>query len=180
VVATVAATLTDDPNRGARERVTSGKREAVLAVNIPGRAPYAVFERKYKRPRDKAQITGSGVPAMVSATDPNDIEILWDELPSAESQIGQRISDRLHVAEAGMAAQAGIAQQMTEAAKQAAANPPAQAPTPGAMPPGAVGTDMKAMLAQNAKASLSMIKNPKQRKQMIEQYRRAGIEIEDD
>lgn len=177
VVATVAATLTDDPNRGGHTRVTSGKRDAVLAVNVPGRAPYAVFERSFKRPRDKAGITGGGLPALVSATDANDVEILWDELPSVGSQIGQRISDRLQ--DAG-AAQAGMEQQMMEAAKQAAASPPPDAPTPGAMPPGAVGADMQAMLAQNAKAALSMIKSPRQRKQMIEQYRRAGIEIEDD
>jgi hypothetical protein len=158
VIATIAATLTDDPNRGARERVTSGKREAVLAVNVPGRAPYATFERKFKRPRDKAQITGSGLPALVSATNPNDVEILWDEVQSIKSQIGQRVSDGLHAAQAGMA----------------------QAPTQGATPSGAAGADMKEMLAQNAKASLSMIKNPKQRKQMIEQLRRAGIEIDDD
>ncbi|MDX6581596.1 MAG: hypothetical protein QOI10_780, partial [Solirubrobacterales bacterium] len=159
VVATVAATLTDDPT-GGHERVTSGKRDAVLAVNVPGRAPYAVFDRGFKRPRDKAQITGDGLPALVSATDPNDVEILWDELPSVERQIGQRISDRLQAAGAGMAAQAGMEQQMMEAAKQAAANPPAQAPAPGAVPSSALGGDMKAMLAQNAKASLSMIKNP--------------------
>lgn len=59
------------------KRVSTGKRKAVLSVNVPGQAPYALFQNKFKRPRGFA---GSGVPALVSSNDPGDVECLWKEL----------------------------------------------------------------------------------------------------
>jgi hypothetical protein len=80
---------------GGTDITTSGKRKTVLAVNVPGRDPYAVLMRKLKHPRMRADVAGSGLPALVSNTDPNDVEILWEELPPVLDQVGQRISDSL-------------------------------------------------------------------------------------
>jgi hypothetical protein len=57
---------------------SKGKRPAVLSVNVPGEAPYALFQPKFKRPRGFSG--ASGVPALVSSSDPTDVEVLWDEL----------------------------------------------------------------------------------------------------
>ena len=59
---------------------TSGKRKTVLAVTVPGKPPYAVLMPKLKHPRRRGDIAGAGLPALVWTTDPNDVEILWDEL----------------------------------------------------------------------------------------------------
>ena len=56
---------------------------AVLSVTVPGRAPYAIYVRKFRFPRQsRTDYTGAGYPALVSQSDPNDVEILWDEVPS--------------------------------------------------------------------------------------------------
>jgi hypothetical protein len=62
-----------------KQQLSTGKRKAVLSVNVPGQAPYALFQRRFKRPRGMA---GLIVPALVSSSDPNDVEVLWDELES--------------------------------------------------------------------------------------------------
>jgi hypothetical protein len=67
-----------------KKQVSTGKRKAVLSVNVPGHAPYAVLQRKFKRPRGMA---GLIVPALVSLSDPTDVEVLWDEL-SPMRQLG--------------------------------------------------------------------------------------------
>jgi hypothetical protein len=55
------------------EQVSTGEREAVLSVNVPGQPAYAVFYRRFKRPRGMA---GLIVPAVVSSSDPTDVEVL--------------------------------------------------------------------------------------------------------
>ena len=62
-----------------KKQVSTGRRKAVLSVNVPGQAPYAVLQRKFKRPRGMA---GLIVPALVSSSDPTDVEMLWAELAS--------------------------------------------------------------------------------------------------
>jgi hypothetical protein len=62
-----------------KKQVSTGGRKAVLSVNIPGQAPYALFRRRFKRPLG---VTGLIVPALVSSSDPTDVEVLWDELAS--------------------------------------------------------------------------------------------------
>ena len=74
-------------NRISKKQVSTGKRKAVLSVNVPGQAPYALLRRKFKRPRGMA---GLIVPALVSSSDPTDVEALWDELGSMR-QLGQRV-----------------------------------------------------------------------------------------
>ena len=66
-------------NQISKKQVSTGRRKAVLSVNVPGQAPYAVLQRKFKRPRGMA---GLIVPALVSSSDPTDVEVLWDELAS--------------------------------------------------------------------------------------------------
>jgi hypothetical protein len=66
-------------NQISKKQVSTGRRKAVLSVNVPGQAPYAVFKRKFRRPRGMA---GLIVPALVSSSDPTDVDVLWDELAS--------------------------------------------------------------------------------------------------
>lgn len=100
-------------------------RKAVLAVNVPGMAPYAVIESSFRLPGGKADLVGAGLPALVSTTDPTDVEILWDEVPSLDSQIAQRVSDAMHGQETRMEELQQTQQQMMEAAQKAGTNPTA-------------------------------------------------------
>jgi hypothetical protein len=88
-VATITATVrsyeSSSGHTTSQKRVSTGKRKAVLSVNVPGQAPYALFQRKFKRPRGMA---GWIVPALVSSSDPTDVEVLWDELPLMTQQLG--------------------------------------------------------------------------------------------
>jgi hypothetical protein len=148
-----------------------GGRKAVLAVNIPGMAPYAVIETKFKQPRGKADYAGAGLPALVSTTDPTDIEILWDEVPSFESQIAQRVSDAMQGQQARMEQAQQMHQQMMEAAQSAGTNPAA----PGAPLAGPAAE----MMTENAKRALAYVTDPAMREMLIKQYRAAGIQIDD-
>jgi hypothetical protein len=67
-----------------KKLASTGRRKAVLSVNIPGQAPYAVLRRRFKRPRGMA---GLIVPSLVSLTDPTEVEVLWDELPSMHQEL---------------------------------------------------------------------------------------------
>jgi hypothetical protein len=148
-----------------------GKRKAVLAVNIPGMAPYAVIESKFKAPRGKGDYAGAGLPALVSTTDPTDIEILWDEVPSLESQIEQRMSDAMQ----GQGALMEQARQMQEQMMEAAQNAGTNATAPGAPMAGPAAQ----MMAQNAKRALAYVTDPAMREMLIKQYRAAGIQIDE-
>lgn len=132
---------------------------AVLAVNIPGRAPYAVYRRKFKFPRLQRDLTGAGLPALVSAGDPDDVEILWDEVGSVASQMATRISDSGRDA--------------------AARNSPVTAAS-GADAPETQASQMRQMAVDNAKRTLQFVRDPAQRKMLIEQYRAAGIILDED
>jgi hypothetical protein len=133
---------------------------AVLAVNVPGRSPYAVFARKFKFPRLQAELTGAGLPALVSDSDPNDIEVLWDEVPSLGGQIATRMADSL--ARAATDSQA-----------------PMPSPGAGATELGAGAAQMRQFAADNAKRTLQFVQDPAQRKMLIEQYRAAGIVLDE-
>jgi len=78
---------------------------------------------------------------------------------------------------------AAMEQQMMEAVQRASAAPPGPAgpnAAPVAAAMGQMPPEMKAMMAQNAKLALQVVKDPDQRKLLIEQYRIAGIPIDDD
>jgi hypothetical protein len=165
---------------GPSKRTTVGKCNAVLSVNVPGQASYAVYESKFNSPQGRGDALGAGLPALVSSGDPTEVEILWDELPSLESQIGQRVSDKLAAAEAGMKASGEMEGQMAEAIQRAAAGtPPPAASSPGAGMSG-LSPEMKVMMAQNAKLALQSTKDPAMRKMLIDQYRLAGIELDEE
>jgi hypothetical protein len=144
----------------------------VLAVHLPGRAPYVVLEEHFKQPGDKTDIAGTGLPALVSTTDPNEIEILWDEVPSLGSQVSERISDAFEEQKARMQQATELQRQMSEAAQGGGAATP-----PVAGVPSAAAVDL---LAENAKRTLAYVQDPAMRKMLIEQYRAAGVKIDDE
>ncbi|MCW2801756.1 MAG: hypothetical protein JWQ70_3228, partial [Aeromicrobium sp.] len=120
--------------------------EAVLSVAVPGRAPYAVFVPKFKVPRKHLSIPGEAMPATVSASDPQKVEILWKEAPGLMDQVTARMADS---ARATSKVQEGMMAQYQAAADQAMANPAAAAATgPTGMPPVA-----RQMLIDNLKRS---------------------------
>jgi hypothetical protein len=84
ITVTVRADESSSENNPSRKEVSAGRRKAVLSVNVPGRRPYALLQRKFRRPRGMA---GLVVPALVSSSDPTDVEVLWDELASMNQQL---------------------------------------------------------------------------------------------
>jgi hypothetical protein len=148
---------------------------AVLAVNVPGRAPYAVLARKFKFPHLQADVSGAGLPALVSESDPNDIEVLWDELPSLGSQIATRMSDSL----ARTSQATAMEDQITGALAQAGTDSQGAIPASGAGALGALAPQMGQFAAENAKRTLQFVQDPAQRKMLIEQYRAAGIVLDE-
>lgn len=102
--------------------------EAVLSVNISGRAPYAVLVRHFKFPRRQSDIAGGGLPALVSATDPNDVDVQWDDLPSVASQLADRMSASMSAAQDRMARQQSISAQIVAAMQQYRSAEPAGTP----------------------------------------------------
>ena len=142
---------------------------AVLSVHVPGRAPYAVYLRKFRFPRkSRTDYTGAGYPALVSASDPDDIEVLWDEVPSAESQLSDRLASSMALAESR---QAALAEQWQAALGQAGA----ERCRAGGMAP-----EMRKLAADSARRALQYVQDPAMRKMLIDQYRAAGIEIPED
>jgi hypothetical protein len=148
---------------------------AVLAVNVPGRGPYAVFARKFKFPHLQAEVTGAGLPALVSESDPNDVEVLWDELPSLGSQLAARMSD----ASARTSPATAMEEQITGALGQAGTDSQGATPAPGVAALDGLAPQMRQLAADNARRTLQFVQNPAQRKMLIEQYRAAGIVLDD-
>jgi hypothetical protein len=77
VTATIRTLESSSGHTVTKQQLSTGRRKAVLSVNVPGQAPYALFQRRFKRPRGMA---GLIVPALVSSSDPTNVEVLWDEL----------------------------------------------------------------------------------------------------
>jgi hypothetical protein len=164
-IATSTATLNQpgmadaETGAGAGGRTTrdiSGKRKAVLSVNVPGRAPYAVLDPELDIPKLHADVADAGIPALVSAGDPNEVEVLWDELPPVMEQVGQRITDALQGVSASMEAEQTAHRQLME------------------------GMGIQQQMAASAKQVLAAITDPGQRRMMIEQYRAMGIEVDEE
>jgi hypothetical protein len=131
---------------------------AVMAVNIPGRAPYAVYAPRFKFEVDPVEPLWVPLPALVSATDPGDVEILWNEVPSHEAQL----ADRIAASQAAHQAQASRADEL-------------RAQIAGGMAP-----QVHQLAADNAKRALQYVRDPKMRKMLIDQYRAAGIDVGED
>jgi hypothetical protein len=153
---------------------------AVLSVNVPGRAPYAVYMRKFRFPRkSRTDYTGAGYPALISESDPHDIEVLWDEVPSVQSQLSDRIASSMALAESRRAA---MTEQWQAALGQAGADAAGggMSPEGGAQFAGAMAPEMRKLAADSARQALQHVQDPAMRKTMIDQYRAAGIDIPED
>jgi hypothetical protein len=164
-----------DGSGGHQVKDRHGKHDSVLAVYIPGSEPYAVYKANFKHKGGKGVALGAGIPALVSSSDPSDIEILWDELPSVKEQTKETIAEATGVMQDRMAA---ATEQMNQAFQQGAPTPtpPPTPPPPGGMP--GITPEMKATMVQNAKMALAAVP-PNMRQMLIQQYRMAGIEIDD-
>jgi hypothetical protein len=148
----------------------TGASEAVLAVAVPGRAPYAVFVPKFKIPRKYHSIPGEPIPAAVSASDPQKVEILWQEAPGLMDQVAARMADS---ARAISKEREGMMALYQAAADQATAHPAAAAASSRTgMPPAA-----RQMLVENLKRSLAHVSEPRQRQLLLDQYRTMGLDI---
>jgi hypothetical protein len=148
---------------------------AVLAVHVPGKAPYAVLARKFKFPHLQADVTGAGLPALVSDSDPNDVKVLWDELPTLGSQLGTRMSDSL--ARASQTTE--MEEQISGALGQAGTDSQGPTAAPGAAAADSLAPQMRQLAVDNAKRTLQFVQDPAQRKMLIEQYRAAGIVLDE-
>ena len=152
----------DADNASTHDTVTyERKSAAVLSVTVPGRAPYAVYAPAFKCEADLLEPTWMPLPAVVSAEDPTDVEILWGEVPTHEAQLADRISGALETQQARSAA-------LTDAAAEIASDPRAMA------------SQMQQLAADNAKRTLLFVKDPAMRKQLIDQYKAAGIDVDQD
>jgi hypothetical protein len=140
-----------------------GKHEVVLSVHLPGETPYAVHVIKFDHKKGKVGSYMAALPALVSATDRNDVEVQWDELLSIRDARKQ-----------GKQLAAGYRDAMQErvAAIQQASQAAAQA--------GPAGTPGPELYKQSARAALAAVGNSPQRQMVIEQFRRLGVEISDD
>ncbi len=118
-----------DPGPSTTEITMHRNSEAVLAVNIPGRPPYTVLVRHFKFPPRQSDIAGGGLPALVCATDPSDVEVQWDDVPSVASQLADRMSASMSAAQDRMARQQSISAQIMVATQQYRRVEPAGTPT---------------------------------------------------
>jgi hypothetical protein len=130
---------------------------AVLAVNVPGRAPYAVYVERFKCEVELLEPMWTPLPALVSAGDPADIGILWGEVPGHEAQLMDRISG-------SRAAQQARAAEVDAFGTTAFPEP----------------ARMQQLAADSAKRALQYVTDPAMRKMLIDQYRAAGIDISED
>jgi hypothetical protein len=88
--------LTGDSNQSSFESSPRGN-ETVLAVNVPGQPPYAVFEPHFKSPRSRpvyrVPTLYPWLPALVSDANPSEIEIeieiVWDEVPDETGRLSE-------------------------------------------------------------------------------------------
>jgi hypothetical protein len=174
VVLIAASEATDNQLRGdaviyIKDR--HGIHRAVLAVNIPGRPPYAVFKDKFKHPDGKGGLEGGGLPALVSTSDPNDVEVLWDELLSPRKQDRQTRNAALADRDARLA-------QFTSRAAEVASGPPPAPPAPNLLGAPQIPAEAREQMIRNAQIALRSVP-AEMRSTIIEQYRLAGITIDE-
>ena len=160
---------------------SQGKHDAVLSVRVPGQEPYAVYVEKFKQPRRSVLTLGRGIPAVISLSDRSDVEPLWDRAEAAgQDRLEGRIaaaSEQMQQAMGGQPpAQTGELEQAFAKATENAIKqgPPAEMPSTPQITP-----QMRETMIQNAKMALANTP-PQMRPMLTEQYRLAGIEIDDD
>lgn len=145
----------DPENASTHDQVTYKRAStAVLAVYIPGRAPYALYVPRFKCEVDLLEPLWMPLPALVSAVDPGAVEILWDEVPGHDAQLMDRVAGSL-------AAQQARSAQVDAFARQALPD----------------RSDMQKLAADSARRALQYVQDPAMRKMLIDQYRAAGIDV---
>ena len=174
-----------DEDSNEKYRTTEGKHDAVLAVTVPGRAPYAVFVHDFRRPRGRHDLFSAGLPAHVSELDPNDVVVLWDEVATDQSQLDSKVAQQMQGVTDTMQQTVAAAQQaMAQQLQQPIPAPPVTGqPTPVqpgfAANPG-LSPQMRDMMMQNAQMALRTVTDPGMRAMLIQQYRLAGIPIDEE
>jgi hypothetical protein len=148
-----------DPDNAATHDQVTYKRAsaAVLAVNVPGRAPYALYAPRFKCEVDLLEPLWMPLPAVMSAFDPTDVEILWSEVPGHDDQLADRVAGSLAAQQARVAQVDAFARQALPDASQ-----------------------MQQLAADSAKRALQYVRDPAMRKMLIDQYRAAGIDVGED
>jgi hypothetical protein len=151
--------IVGDPENAATHDQVTYKREsaAVLAINVPGRAPYAVYAPRFKCEVDLLEPLWMPLPALVSDFDPTDVEILWNEVPGHDAQLMDRVAG-------AQAAQQARAAMVDAFAGQAVPDP----------------SQMQQLAAHSARQALQYVRDPAMRKMLIDHYRAAGIDIGED
>jgi hypothetical protein len=157
----------DSENAATHDQVTY-KRDsaAVLAINVPGRDPYAAYVKRFKCEVDLLEPLWMPLPALVSAGhpageparheagDPVGIAILWDEVPSHDAQLRDRIAG-------SRAIQQARADRVDAFMSQPLPEP----------------SQMQQLAADSARQALQYVRDPAMRKLLIDQYRAAGIDV---
>jgi len=139
-----------------------------LLVTIAGREPYEVTYHL-----QGALPVGKELDVYVDQKDPK--KVFLDTGTGLEG-VAQRMSAL--TGQSVGSDPADIMQATQNMAAQWSAAAPGAAGAPGAVPGGTA--DWQQMAAQNAKLALGLVQDPAQRKMMIEQYRAAGIHIDDE
>jgi hypothetical protein len=173
----------DDGSSGSGVSFTENS-PAVLSVAVAGRPPYPVYLEKFKFPRRRLSLPGEPMPALVSATDPRAVEILWTEMPTLMEQAAARMSDGMR---ANQQLHAGLAQHYQAAVDQAvAAGPPPPPPggwSAGGYPPGVpvpgtgIPPQARQLLLENLRRAMLYMPDPAKRQLLIDQYRTMGLEV---
>lgn len=145
----------DPENAATHDQVTYKRASAaVLAVNIPGRAPYPLYVPRFKCEVDLLEPLWTGLPALVSGVDPSDVEILWAEVPGHDAQLMDRVAR-------SVAAEQARTAQVDQFARRALPD----------------GSQMQQLAADSARRALQYVQDPAIRKMLIDQYRAAGIDV---
>ena len=117
-------------------------------------------------------MAGTAADAESVGGQPQDVEILWDELAGLGEQVAARASD-------SMAANTKLIDAMSEqiqaATEQAVAAPGGPSMAGTGMPPA-----MRAMLVDNLKRSMVNMTDPAKRQQLLDQYKAMGLDISPD
>jgi hypothetical protein len=136
-----------------------------------------LFVHHFKCEVDLLEPEWQPLPALVSPDSPSEFEILWDEVPSHDQQLHDRIAGSIAAQQERSAMVADFSQAQTAALNQL----PHVAHEPGASSAaadlGALRSDLVSMAAENARRTLQFVQDPEMRKMLIEQYRAAGIDV---
>jgi hypothetical protein len=142
--------LGDSENAATHDAITYRRSsDAVLSVHFAGRRPYAVFMPRFKCEVDLMDPFWQPLPALVSTQSPDEVEILWGEVPGHDQQLADRVAGSIAAQEERAAIVADFG-----------------------------GVDLPSLAADNARRTLQFVHDPKMRRMLIDQYRAAGIDID--